>query len=122
MASTTHSEHNEGENWSASRTNLDRVAGLYVSNPGGTLVMAAGQDITLAGAEVINAGANSQTLVAAGRDLTLAAVHTENHHSSSARVETPEPKGFVFGAFMQRPADSHSESQSLDAGTTLRTG
>ncbi len=125
VASTTHSEHNEGENWSASRTNLDRVAGLYVSNPGGTLVLAAGQDITLAGAEVINAGANSQTLVAAGRDLTLAAVHTENHHSSSARVETPEPaepKGFVFGSFKQRPADTHSESQSLDIGTTLRTG
>src|SRR5690606_12160584 len=62
VASTTHSEQNSGENWSASRTNLDRVAGLYVSNPGGTLVLAAGQDITLAGAEVVNAGACSQTL------------------------------------------------------------
>lgn len=125
VASTTHSEQNSGENWSASRTNLDRVAGLYVSNPGGTLVLAAGQDITLAGAEVINDGANSQTLVAAGRDLTLAAVHTENHHSSSARVGTPEPvesKGFLSGLFKPRPADSHSESQSLDIGTTLRTG
>lgn len=125
VASTTHSEQNSGENWSASRTNLDRVAGLYVSNPGGTLVMAAGQDITLAGAEVINEGANSQTLVAAGRDLTLAAVHTENHHSSSARVEIAEPVGsedFVFGSFKPRPADRHSESQSLDIGTTLRTG
>src|SRR5690606_11247327 len=117
VASTTHSEQNSGENWSASRTNLDREAGLYVSNPGGTLVLAAGQDITLAGAEVINDGANSQTLVAAGRDLTLAAVHTENHHSSSARVGTPEPvesKGFLSGLFKPRPADSHSESQSLD--------
>lgn len=52
-------------------------------------------------------------------------MHTENHHTSSARVEiaeTAEPKGFLFGSFKQRPADSHSESQSQDVGTTLRTG
>lgn len=122
VASTTHSEQNSGENWSASRTNLDRVAGLYVSNPGGTLVLAAGQDITLAGAEVVNAGAGSQTLVAAGRDLTLAAVHTESQHTSSARVEKPKPKSVWDVLFPQRPADNHSESESLDVGTTLRTG
>src|SRR5690606_41163942 len=33
-----------------------------------------------------------------------------------------ESKGFLSGLFRQRPADSHSESQSLDIGTTLRTG
>src|SRR5690606_19065334 len=116
VASTTHSEQNEGENGSASRTNLDRVAGLYVSNPGGTLVLAAGQDITLAGAEVVNDGANSQTLVAAGRDLTLAAVHTENQHESSERLD--KPKGPFAELFQNRPGDTHRESQSQDIGTT----
>lgn len=122
VASTTHSEQSAGENWSASRTNLDRVAGLYVSNPGGTLVVVAGQDVSLAGAEVVNAGADSQTLLAAGRDLTLAAVQTENQHSSAERAQTAEPRGLFAGLFPQRPASTHSESQSQDIGTTLRTG
>ena len=121
VASTTHTEQNSGKNQSASRTNLDRVAGLYVSNPGGTLLLAAGQDITLAGAEVVNAGAESQTLIAAGRDLTLAAVHTENQHASSDRVDTPTGNGLSDVFARSRPADSHREYQSQAIGTTLTT-
>ena len=37
------------------RTNLDRVAGLYVTNPGGTLVAAAGRDLDLIAAALIQA-------------------------------------------------------------------
>src|SRR5690606_8995494 len=81
VASTTHSEQNSGENWSASRTNLDRVAGLYVSKPGGTLAVAAGRDVTLTGAEVVNAGSGGQTLISAGRDLTLATVQTSEQEN-----------------------------------------
>jgi filamentous hemagglutinin len=44
-----------------SSTRLDRVAGLYVSNPGGTLVASAGHDLNLIGAVLA-------ILVADGRD------------------------------------------------------
>jgi len=39
-----------------SRTNVDRVAGLYVSNPNGILVASAGNDINLQGAAISNSG------------------------------------------------------------------
>ena len=84
VASTTQSASEQVGKSDFSRTDLDRVAGLYVSNPGGTLVMAAGRDVTLTGAEVTNAGAGGQTLISAGRDLTLASVQTSLTENSVA--------------------------------------
>ncbi|MBU0751965.1 MAG: S-layer family protein [Gammaproteobacteria bacterium] len=49
-------------------TTLDRIAGLYVTNPGGTLLASAGRDMSLVAAQVAAAG--SATLVA-GNDLKL---------------------------------------------------
>lgn len=57
-----------------SRTNIDRVAGLYVSNPNGILLASAGRDATLMAAQLINSGKDSQTAIVAGRDLTLGTV------------------------------------------------
>ncbi|KQU90987.1 hypothetical protein ASC78_18525 [Variovorax sp. Root318D1] len=56
-------------------TNIDRVAGLYVTNPGGTLVASAGRDVNLIGAVVANAG-NGQTSIKAGNDINLGTVTT----------------------------------------------
>ncbi|WP_431132256.1 filamentous hemagglutinin N-terminal domain-containing protein [Variovorax paradoxus] len=56
-------------------TNVDRVAGLYVTNPGGTLVASAGRDVNLIGAVVANAG-NGQTAIKAGNDINLGTVTT----------------------------------------------
>lgn len=56
-----------------SRTNLDRVAGLYV-NPNGLLLASAGRDAKLIAARVGNRGKDGQTAMVAGRDLTLGTV------------------------------------------------
>jgi filamentous hemagglutinin len=69
-------------NAQGSRTNIDRVAGLYVTGSGGTLTATAGHDLTIAGAAVINkptstdnAGmATGKTVLAAGNNLTLGTV------------------------------------------------
>ena len=65
----------------SSRTNVGRVAGLYVGNAGGTLVAAAGRDINLIAASIVNAGESGQTVIAAGRDLKLGTV-TESSRQS----------------------------------------
>lgn len=57
-------------------TQLDRLAGVYVTNPGGTLVASAGRDVALVGAILSNTGAGSTTSVKAGRDLVLGTVET----------------------------------------------
>ncbi|WP_143694908.1 DUF637 domain-containing protein, partial [Variovorax sp. JS1663] len=52
---------------------LDRVAGLYVTNPGGSLLATAGRDMNLTGAEVKSGGDASLSAV---RDLNLDSVTT----------------------------------------------
>lgn len=56
-----------------SRTQLSRVAGLYVSGADGTMQVAAGNDLTLNAAQVVNAG-NGATELSAGRDINLGTV------------------------------------------------
>lgn len=53
---------------SASTVQLDRIAGLYVSDPGGTLSATAGRDMTLTAAQVQSGGS---VRLEARRDLTL---------------------------------------------------
>ena len=60
----------------SSATALDRVAGVYVTNPGGTLVASAGHDVNLVGAILSNAGAGGVTSVKAGNDINLGTVKT----------------------------------------------
>lgn len=68
-----------------SRTNINRVAGLYVTGDGGTLVAAAGNDLKLMAAVVSNATENSgsggATTLVAGNNLTLGTVaeSSSNH-------------------------------------------
>ncbi|KQW55919.1 hypothetical protein ASC92_17830 [Variovorax sp. Root411] len=65
------SDASSGVNLSA--TTLDRVAGLYVTNPGGSLTIVAKRDANLIGAEVKSAG---DATVVAGRDVNLGTVTT----------------------------------------------
>ena len=55
-------------------TAVDRVAGVYVSNPGGVLLASAERDVNLVGAILANGGEDSRTLVKAGRDVNLGTV------------------------------------------------
>ncbi|MEK0364400.1 two-partner secretion domain-containing protein [Pseudomonas sp. CBC3] len=76
VASTTH----ESSGAQGSRTNLSRVAGLFVSGANGTMKVSAGNDVNLDAAQVVNAG-NGQTAISAGRDINLGTV-TETQEQS----------------------------------------
>ncbi|WP_235399585.1 hemagglutinin repeat-containing protein [Pseudomonas ogarae] len=56
------------------RTNLSRVAGLFVSGAQGTMGVSAGNDLNLTGAQVVNAGKGGSTLLEAGKNINLATV------------------------------------------------
>ncbi|MDQ0590732.1 hemagglutinin repeat-containing protein [Variovorax paradoxus] len=60
-------------------SNIDRVAGVYVANPGGVLIASAGRDVNLVGAALTSAGAAS---VGAGRNINLGTV-TESSTASA---------------------------------------
>lgn len=53
VVSTTHSDAKQASKSDFSRTNLDRVAGFYVTNPDGVLLAAAGRDLTLNAAQLV---------------------------------------------------------------------
>ena len=52
-------------------TGIDRVAGVYVTNPGGVLIASAGRDANLIGAALVSAGT---VAVGAGRDINMGTV------------------------------------------------
>ncbi|MFM9928080.1 hemagglutinin repeat-containing protein [Variovorax sp. H27-G14] len=58
----------------ASRTNIDRVAGVYVSNPGGSLIVNAGNNVNLIGGVLSNTGKDSFTSVTAKKSINLGTV------------------------------------------------
>ncbi|MGB4345780.1 MAG: hemagglutinin repeat-containing protein, partial [Burkholderiaceae bacterium] len=103
QSSTKNTQGNSNSN--ASRTNLDRIAGLYVTGPNGVLIATANQDIKLQAADVANAGSGS-TVLAAGRDLHIGAVATGHQTSSTDRRD---PKNYL--------RDGHSE----DVGSHIQT-
>ncbi|THF66565.1 filamentous hemagglutinin N-terminal domain-containing protein [Pseudothauera nasutitermitis] len=104
LESTTQSSaHTVGAS-SFSRTNLDRIAGLYVTGDNGLLVASAGQDLNLAGALVQNTGDQGQTLLSAGRDLTLSTVATAESNRS-----VRDARNFV------------ADGSSLEVGTRIET-
>ncbi|WP_171962503.1 two-partner secretion domain-containing protein [Bordetella trematum] len=74
VVSTTRSDAKQAGLSNFSRTNIDRVAGLYVTRPGGVLLASAGRDANLTAALVGNDGKDGQTAIVAGRDLMLGTV------------------------------------------------
>ena len=76
VTSTTRTQTNA----QGSRTNIDRVAGLYVTGSGGTLLAAAGRDINLDAAALGNSGAGGQSTLAAGNNLNLGTVTEAQQH------------------------------------------
>lgn len=91
------------------RTNIDRVAGLYVTNPGGTLVASAGRDINLIAAELINNAPTAagqpagSTLIAAGRDLNLGTVTEASNNT-----------------IIWNSNNNRKDSQSAEVGTVIQ--
>jgi len=58
----------------ASLTQVNRVAGLYVTNPNGLLLASAGNNINLNAAGIINSGSSGTTVIDAGNDLNLGTI------------------------------------------------
>ncbi|CAM8657583.1 Filamentous haemagglutinin, N-terminal [Oxalobacteraceae bacterium] len=87
LTSTTQSsrrtDFNHKTTSTATRTNLDRKASLQVSGDG-NLVVYAGRDLTLAGAQVSHTG-NGKTQLIAERDLQLTTVETQSSTASQSR-------------------------------------
>jgi filamentous hemagglutinin len=86
IVTTTQSDSKVAGLSSFSRTHIDRVAGLYVTNPGGTLVASAGRDASVIAGIISNTGQGGNTVISAGRDLNLGTVQTsvqENNVRSS---------------------------------------
>ena len=89
IASSTHeSENKNGGDFT--RTNIDRVAGLYVRNPDGQMQLAANGDISLLAAHLINsaptaAGNAGRTVIDAGGNLTLGTVTIEEKNQTGGK-------------------------------------
>jgi len=82
LRSTTQSSQNSSGASSFSRTNLDRVAGLYMDNPNAILVANAGDDANLMAATIINRGEGAVTQINAAQDINLGAVTIAEQNSS----------------------------------------
>ncbi|MDO9366672.1 MAG: hemagglutinin repeat-containing protein [Methylotenera sp.] len=91
----------------AQLTQVNRVAGLYVTNPNGVLVASAGHDINLKAAEIKNGGVNGVTVIDAGGDLNLGTL-----------TETSDT--FGQGASGGRKG-YRRENISQDVGTVIQT-
>jgi len=109
------------------RTNIDRVAGLYITNSSGTglLVASAGNDINLQGAVISNLGSNTAgnasensgtTIINAGNNLNLGTITTTTNNSyvRDARNYNKNASTQEVGTVIQTDGDL-----TLNAGNNL---
>lgn len=66
-----------------SGTYINQVGGVVVHNDNGAMTMAAGNDINLTAAQIINNGEDSQTMLVAGNDVNLNTVTVSNTRSAN---------------------------------------
>ncbi|MFY3149229.1 hemagglutinin repeat-containing protein [Achromobacter xylosoxidans] len=95
VVSTTHSGARQAGRSDFSRASLDRVAGLYVTNPGGILLASAGRDVGLIAGRVVNSGKEGQTTVVAGRDLALGTVRIAEQENNVGNAHNYLKQGYV---------------------------
>ncbi|HEA6326902.1 TPA: hemagglutinin repeat-containing protein, partial [Escherichia coli] len=76
LTTTTRTAQSDAGQNHSERTSIDSVAGVYVQNDQGRLVLQAGRDINLTAATVVNQGKDCLTQLSAGRDMTLSTVTT----------------------------------------------
>ncbi|PXW43874.1 filamentous hemagglutinin [Erwinia sp. AG740] len=127
LTTTTRSATSADGNFS--RTALDRVAGLYVQNDAGKLVLQAGRDVNLTAAQLTNGGENGTTTVAAGRDINLKTVTTasrdnivwngDNRVTQSASHEQGSEVNAKGDIHMSAGRDLTATAASMSAGNGL---
>ncbi|HFO7772496.1 TPA: hemagglutinin repeat-containing protein, partial [Escherichia coli] len=76
LTTTTRTAQSDAGQNHFERTSIDSVAGVYVQNDQGRLVLQAGRDMNLTAATVVNQGKDSLTQLSVGRDMTLSTVTT----------------------------------------------
>jgi len=104
-----------GENGSVHRTDISRVAGLYVTGTDGTLLASAGNDLALLAAAIMNAnptaagpagGSAATTVLAAGNNLTLGTVsETRDAATSTKKTRWSESASTEVGTRIQTDGD-----------------
>lgn len=127
-ASTTRSGETQAGANRFSRTDIDRVAGLYVSGADGILLAHAGHDIALQAAVVDNRG-TGPTAVVAGRDVTLSTVTTGNSQdirwaaNNSLRQSRSQDEGSRIrgggDVIVEAAQDVHARAADVQARGTL---
>lgn len=96
---------------------VNRVAGLYVSNEAGVLLASAGRDVNLTAAVLQASGAQGNVQVQAGRDLNMATVNTASNLDATrdrrnfARVQ----QGAEVGTQIQGTSISLQAGQDITA-------
>jgi len=101
---------------SFSRTNLDRVAGLYVSNPDAVLVASAGNDLNLMAASIVNSGDHGATSLEAGHDINLGTVQVAEQNNSVRNAKNR----VSYGSIQDIGTNIHTSGNiSLQAGSDI---
>lgn len=129
VETTTHSSQSTPENNSFSRTSIERIAGLYVTDPNGVLVANAANDLNFIGALLTNKGVQSQTSLTAGRDLNLGAVTTatqeniiwdnDNHRHEGTSQDNGSLLQGQGGLTLQAGHNINVKAASVNAGQLI---
>jgi len=95
VATTTHSDAKQAGRSDFSRSNIDRIAGLYITGTDGILLAAAERDVNLMAAQIVSTGVDGQTAILAGRDLTLGTVQIAEQENNVRNANNYLRQGFV---------------------------
>jgi filamentous hemagglutinin len=127
VASTTQTHSGYGD----STSYVNRVAGLYVTNPGGLGVLSvnAGGDITLQAAQIHNAGVNGLTQLAAVGNVNLTTLTTgrstdttldsKNYHRTRSTTHVGTTVQGAGNVVVQAGQDVNLTAAQLSAGNAL---
>ncbi|HHV49648.1 MAG TPA: hypothetical protein GXX56_11935, partial [Rhodocyclaceae bacterium] len=109
-----------------SRTNIERIAGLYVTGEGGRLLASAGGDLTLNAAQIVTAG---DTALLAGHDLKLGTVterldnrvvwDSKNWRSDAGSAEVGTAIQSQGDLVLQAGHDVNARAAQVEAGQGL---
>ncbi len=134
LTTTTRTAQSDAGQNHFERSSIDSVAGVYVQNDQGRLVLQTGRDINLTAATVVNQGKDSLTQLSAGRDMTLSTVTTSaqdniiwdknNRLSQGATQSTGSTLVGNGDVTLTAGRDMTSQAASLSAqkGLTLMAG
>ena len=85
---------------------INRVAGLYVTNPDGVLIANAGKNLNIEAGEIINRGTNGQTFLAAGDNLNITTVEqSSDSYAKVGRNWTRENRSKEIGSRLETNGD-----------------